>query len=285
MNAEYVDRYLPVNGVRLHFQDWDGTDQSEALLMVHGVTQQSHVFDPAAQLLHQRYRCIALDLRGHGDSDRADPASYRYTAYAADVVAFLDALGIKQTHYLGTSLGGLVAMTVAGSQPERFASLVLNDISPEPTSAGRARILATFGGDKPPFPTVEAYVEQVVFAYRPYLRALPMETVAKTARWSLREVEGGFRPKFDPGVLGRLSVKDGATLDKEMLWEGFRNVHCSMLLLRGELSDVVSPESVRSMKTARPQLQVVEIPGVGHTPALTEPASRKALEGFFLRAR
>ncbi len=282
MNAQYVDRFLSVNGVNLHFQDWVGTDQSAPLLMVHGVTQQSHVFDPVARLLHQRYHCIALDLRGHGDSDRAEPASYQYTVYAADVVALLDELGIKKTHYLGTSLGGRIAMTIAASQTDRFSSLALNDISPQPASPGTARIVDVFGGDKPPFPTVEAYVEQVVFAYRPWLRAMPVEAVAKSARWSLREVAGGFRPKFDPRVLGRLTGGDSASLDKDMLWRGFRNIACPILLLRGEQSDIVSTESVRLMQTARPQLQVVEIPGVGHVPALNEPASQKALEHFFL---
>jgi pimeloyl-ACP methyl ester carboxylesterase len=282
MNDQYVDRFLTVNGVKLHFQDWGGSDNSPPLLMVHGVTQQSHTFDPVANLLHQRYHCIALDLRGHGDSERGDPGSYKYPVYAADVLAVLDALGIKKTHYLGTSLGGRLAMTMAASQPDRFASLVINDISPEPANAGVARIVAVHGGEKPPFPTAEAYVEQVVFAYRPYLRALPMEAVVRNVRWNLREVEGGVRPKFDPAVLSRLSGGDGTSGAKEMLWQGFRSVACPMLLLRAELSDVVSPESVRLMQAAQPQLQVVEIPDVGHPPALTESASKKALEQFFL---
>ena len=282
MNAQYVDRFLTVNGVKLHFLDWGGTDGAAPLLMVHGVTQQCHTFDPVANLLHQRYHCIALDLRGHGDSERGDPGSYKYPVYAADVLAFLDALGIKKTHYLGTSLGGRLAMIIGVSQSERFAGVVINDISPEPANAGIARILALHGGDKPPFPTAEAYVEQVVFAYRPYLRALPMEAVLKNVRWNLREVEGGVRPKFDPNVLARLSAGDASSGAKEMLWQGFRNLTCPILLLRAELSDIVSPESVRLMQAARPQLQVAEIPDVGHAPALTEPASKQALEQFFL---
>ena len=282
MNAQYVDRFVTVNGVKLHFQDWGGADNCAPLLMVHGVTQQSHTFDPVANLLHPRYHCFALDLRGHGDSERGDPGSYKYPVYAADVLAFLDALGIKKTHYLGTSLGGRVAMTMAASQPDRFASLVINDISPEPANSGVARILALHGGDKPPFPTAETYLEQVVFAYRPYLRALPVEAVLRNVRWNLREVEGGVRPKFDPAVLARLGGGDGTSGAKEMLWQGFRNVVCPMLLLRAELSDIVSPEIVQLMQAARPQLQVVEIPGVGHAPALTEPTSKKALEQFFL---
>jgi len=112
-------------------------------------------------------------------------------------------------------------------------------------------------------------------------RFLPINGV--TVRWNLREVDGGFRPKFDPAVLTRLTAGDGAARHKEMLWEGFRNIECPMLLLRAELSDVVSPESVRLMQAARPQLQVVEIPAVGHPPALTEAASQKAFERFFLQ--
>lgn len=176
-------------------------------------------------------------------------------------------------------------MTVAASRPDRFTSLVLNDICPQPASVGRARIVGAFAGDKPPFPSVEAYVEQVMLVYRPWLKAVPMETVAKSARWSLREVVGGYRPKFDPGVLRRLSTGDSATRDQDLLWPGFRNIDCPILLLRGELTDIVPTESVRLMQTAQPQLQVVEIPGVGHPPAFTEPASQKALENFFLRGR
>ena len=279
--APYADRFLTPNGVKLHFQDWSAPPGAPTLLMVHGITMQSHAFDPVAALLKERYRCVALDLRGHGDSARAEPPDYGYSAYAQDVLALLDALGIDRVNYLGTSLGGRIAMTIAERHPERLGRVALNDISPEHAGAGLARIGKVIGGERPAFPSVEAYVEQVLFAYAPHVKALPMDMVVKSARWHLREVEGGLRPKFDPRALRRLGDQAALEEGTRMLWRGFRAMRGPLLLLRGERSDILLPEAARRMQEAQPAMRLVEIPGVGHAPTLVEPAARQALEAFF----
>ena len=278
--ASYADRFVTANGAKLHFQDWNGPAGAPTLLMVHGITMQSHAFDPVAAALKQRYRCLAMDLRGHGDSAWTEPPAYAYTDYSGDVLALLDALAIDKVHYLGTSLGGRIGMTIAASHPERLASVALNDISPEQAGAGLARIAEVFGAERPPLPSVEAYVEQVLLVYARRMKALPREMLVQAARWHLRPVPGGFRPKFDPRALRRLGDEAALAAGTEMLWRGFRALRCPLLLIRGKLSDILLPEAVRLMQAAQPAMKVVEVPGVGHPPALVEPAAQQALAAF-----
>jgi pimeloyl-ACP methyl ester carboxylesterase len=281
MSSGYADRFATVNGIKLHYQEWESRPGAATLLMVHGITMQSHAFDPAARLFDGRLRCIALDLRGHGESDRSAQGRYAYADYASDVVALLDALVLEKVHYLGTSLGGRVAMALSVEHAHRLASLAINDISPESTATGLARIVSVFGGDRPPFATVEAFVEEVLYVYAPRLKTLPMETLASSARWSLRAVDGGFRPKFDPRALSALAAANLQEDNSRMLWNGFRKLDCPLLILRAEQSDILTSEALRRMREAQPRAQAVEVPGVGHAPALIEPEAQRALTAFF----
>src|SRR5437870_12474125 len=99
----YRDEWMSINGVRLHWQDW-GAREAPAILMLHGLTQQSHTFDHVAERLSDRYRCIALDLRGRGESEWAAPGTYAIPHYAQDAVKRLDELAFPGVHILGTSL-------------------------------------------------------------------------------------------------------------------------------------------------------------------------------------
>ena len=138
-----------LNGVWLHFQDWPGRREgaggeaagAETVLLLHGLTQQSHAFDAVAARLARRHRCLALDLRGRGESGWA-AGTYAIPQYVADVLALLDALGLDAVHVLGTSLGGLVGLSLARAAPDRLRSLALNDIGPEIDPRGAARVAA-----------------------------------------------------------------------------------------------------------------------------------------------
>jgi pimeloyl-ACP methyl ester carboxylesterase len=280
VNSSYIDRSIACNGMTLHYQDWESAPGAKPVLMVHGVTMQSHAFDPVAKLLGSRYHCLALDLRGHGDSQWSEAGQYTTLDYVHDVRAFLDTLQIEKVHYIGTSLGGRVGMAFASRYADRLASLVLNDITPIASSEGRSRILQTMATAAELFPTLEAYVERVLFAYVPSLRAVPMEAVARGARWHLRKAPGGFRVKFDPRVLQILTNQP--LVEQELLWDGLRKAECPLLLLRGEQSDIVTREAVQSMRQAKPEMKFVEVPGVGHAPALVERISQTALSSFFV---
>ncbi|HEX9842977.1 MAG TPA: alpha/beta hydrolase [bacterium] len=282
MPDEYTDRFFAVNGCRLHVQDW-GNAAVPPLLFVHGLTQQSHAFDGAARRLRGRFRCLALDVRGRGDSEWAAPESYTLAQYAQDVLALLDALGIAATDYVGTSMGGLTAMAIARKAPQRLRRVVLNDIGPELAEAGLQRIAASVGERSGSFASVDDFIERGLLPYFYWLAARPREQVRELARWGLREQpDGTWRVKYDPAVQGG-AASDPETRRKAaaFLWAGFRAFAGPLLLIRGAESDLLARETVNAMQEAQPGLRVAEVPGVSHAPTLDEPEAAAALEAFF----
>src|SRR4029079_11714841 len=133
--------FTTVDGLGLHFRDYPGSAKRPPLLCLHGLTRNIRDFAAFAERHSPRFRVVALDFRGRGDSDH-DPLPARYTplTYAADVQQLLDHLGIGQAIFVGTSLGGLVTMSLALLAPQRVAAAVLNDVGPELGQAGLGRI-------------------------------------------------------------------------------------------------------------------------------------------------
>jgi pimeloyl-ACP methyl ester carboxylesterase len=281
----YVDEWRLLNGVYLHFQDWRARAEGRAapILLLPGLTQQSHTFDPVAARLSQRRRCLALDLRGRGESSWA-PGTYAIPQYVADVLALLDALGLDAVHVLGTSLGGLVGLSLAAAAPERLHSLVLNDIGPDIDPRGAARVAAYAASVPAQFPDLSAATAWAVAQY-PWLEKLSPPTLAEAMRWTVRRVPGGgWRLKFDPAVGQTPRPSPAAAHAGSLaLWASLEALRCAALLIRGSTSDIISAEAAAAMERRQPRLRRVEVEGVGHAPTLAEPAAVAALEAFYLR--
>jgi pimeloyl-ACP methyl ester carboxylesterase len=279
----YSDEWLRVEDVWLHYQDWPGAGAppGEPALLLHGLTQQSHAFDPVAPHLVRRLRCIALDLRGRGESGWA-PGTYTLPRYVRDVLAVLDALGLGAVHVVGTSLGGLVALSLAAVAPERLRSLVLNDIGPDIDPRGAARVAAYAASVPERFPDLGAAADWAVAQY-PWFAALPREAVLDAVRWAVRRhPEGGWRFKFDP-TIGRAPRPTPAAAEaaRRTWWAALEGLRCPVLLVRGAESDILAAETAAAMAARQPRLLRVEVPGVGHAPTLAEPAARAALDRFY----
>src|SRR5215813_15220977 len=133
------DRTIILNGQRFHYTEW-GAPTAPPLVMLHGVTGHARTWDEEAALFASRYRVLALDQRGHGDSDPSPDADYTVATLAADVAAFVDALGLARISLVGLSMGGRVAIGFAGQAPERVDRLVIVDIGPEISEAGMVRV-------------------------------------------------------------------------------------------------------------------------------------------------
>ena len=276
----YRDQWKSINGVRLHWQDW-GPREAPVLLALHGLTQQSHTFDGVAQRFAGRYRCVALDFRGRGESGWAAPETYALPQYAEDVVKLLDALEIPAAHVLGTSLGGLCGLSVGAFHPQRLLSLALNDIGPEIDPAGGARIAAYTADVPASFPTLDAVVDWARGRYV-WLRRLPRAQVTEQIRWAVREESGGWRLKFDPAI-GRTPrpAPEVMAAAGELWWKALEALPCPMLLVRGAESDVLSRRTADEMARRQPALVRAEVPGMGHAPMLSEPAAVEALDRFY----
>ncbi len=276
----YRDEWMSINGVRLHWQDW-GAPEAPAVLMLHGLTQQSHTFDHVAERISARYRCIALDLRGRGESEWAAPETYTIPHYVQDAVKLLDELTLPAVHILGTSLGGLCGLSLGAFHPQRVLSLALNDIGPEIDPAGAKRI-ATYTATVPGrFPNFEAAVDWARERYL-WLRRLPRAEVEVGLRWAVRERDGGWSFKFDPGI-GRTPPPTAEVMKSagEIWWNTLASLRCPILLVRGADSDVLSRATADEMERRQPALVRVEVPDMGHAPMLSELAALAALDRFY----
>ena len=276
----YRDEWMSINGVRLHWQDW-GAPEAPAVLMLHGLTQQSHTFDHVAERLSARYRCIALDLRGRGESEWAAPETYTIPHYVQDAVKLLDELTLPAVHILGTSLGGLCGLSLGAFHPQRVLSLALNDIGPEIDPAGAKRI-ATYTATVPGrFPNFEAAVDWARERYL-WLRRLPRAEVEVGLRWAVRERAGGWSFKFDPAI-GRTPPPTAEVMKSagEIWWNTLASLRCPILLVRGADSDVLSRATADEMERRQPALVRIEVPDMGHAPMLSELAALAALDRFY----
>jgi pimeloyl-ACP methyl ester carboxylesterase len=276
----YRDESMTINGVRLHWQDW-GPREAPVLLALHGLTQQSHTFDGVAERFGGRYRVVALDFRGRGESEWAAPETYALPQYVDDVVKLMDALEIPAAHILGTSLGGLCGLSVGAFHPQRVLSLALNDIGPEIDPAGGARIAAYTADVPASFPTLDAAVDWAMERYV-WLRRLPRAQVTEQLRWAVRQGDGGWRLKFDPAI-GRAPRPSPEVMAAAgaIWWKALEALPCPMLLVRGAESDVLSRETADEMERRQPALMRAEVAGMGHAPMLSEPAAVEVLDRFY----
>jgi pimeloyl-ACP methyl ester carboxylesterase len=271
-----VTRYFSATGPKppgsahsLAYHEWPARDGSPVLVCVHGLTRNAMDFLVLAPAFASGWRVIAVDMPGRGRSDwLKDPADYNYSTYVADLAGLLDHLGIGEVDWVGTSMGGIIGMMMAGLFPGRIGRLVLNDIGGSIAAAGLRRILSYAGGTRPYASRAEAEAA---------LRAnLAPFGIREEANWQrvfasslVDETDGRTRLACDPAVVASLPLpEDVKDID---LWPVWERVHCPVLILRGAESDILTSETARRMRDGKNQVTLVEFPGVGHAPSLMEP--------------
>ena len=134
-----ADRFVKVGDLDLHYLEW-GDVGAPPVVMVHGLTGNAHAFDNLAPHFASRYHVISVDVRGRGDSGWAEDGDYSNDAYVADLEGLRQALGLERLSLVGTSMGGRISLTYAGTYPDRVERTVLNDIGPEVDPRGGSRI-------------------------------------------------------------------------------------------------------------------------------------------------
>jgi esterase len=269
------DLFLEANGLRHHLLV-RGAPSSPAVMMIHGLAGQAHTFDGIATRLAERFHVYCLDVRGRGESEWGPAEEYHIESYLADLDAVRAALNLEELALVGTSMGGVISMNYAARHPERVTRVVLNDIGPEIDPAGLQRIIAYVGHAPEAFNDMKAVVKYYRENYAPMVAGRPDDQVAEFARWNVRRSDSGLYVwKMDPAV--RTFAAPPAQDDP---WEVVSRIACPVLVLRGGESDVLSADVARRMGEAIADCRVVEVPGVGHAPLLTEPASVQALEAF-----
>lgn len=237
------------------------------VLCVHGLSRNGRDFDYLAKALSDRRMVLAVDMPGRGKSDYLpDPASYNYPAYVADIMEILKQQGIMKLDWVGTSMGGIIAMMFAAAFPGMINKLVLNDIGCIVAAEGLKRILSNAGAS-PLFASLEE-------AQLELQRRCATFGIRDEAQWQhlyrhsiLRDANGNFRFAYDPGILATfISEAEIQDIDLWALWEVLLPV--PVLLLRGAQSDILRHETALEMQRRHPGLTYHEIAEAGHVPTL-----------------
>src|SRR5579862_525554 len=272
------DRFVNANGLRLHYLDY-GRDGAPWVVCVHGLTANAHSFDALAPHLAAKYHVISVDVRGRGDSQWGPPTEYLPQNYVTDLARMLEVLGVERASLIGTSMGGIISIMYAGGWPERVERLVINDIGCEIDPAGLARITSYVSEAPERFNGLDEVVKYYKENY-PALARLADSVVAEQVKWSVKPgAEGGLVWKMDPNVRRPLR---GATAQQRLdMWVPYARITCPILIVRGADSDILASATARRMCTVHKRAKVVEVPGVGHAPSLTEAEALGAIKEFF----
>lgn len=282
-------------GLQLHLLEW--SREGVPLLLVHGFANDAHIWDDFAPVVAEHYRVLALDLRGHGDSDWHPQGAYDYDDHVADLEAVLDHLSIDRLVLVGHSLGGRVSMLFAGRHPERMAGLVIVDSAPELDRRGLLRIsLDTARNVDPSFASVAEYEAMLAHSYP----AATPRALARMAIHGLRRREDGrfvlkMDTRFRGAVAGRgesgpgaaeLEVQQDRFRDafREAMWAALARVPCPTLVVRGAASDVLGPEVAdRMADEVLAQGRLAVVARAGHSVMTDNPEGfEKAVAAFVL---
>lgn len=265
------------DGLRLHYRDYAGGEDRPPLLCLHGLTRNARDFEPLAERFAGEWRLIVPDMRGRGQSEYPrDAASYRIASYVDDIVRLLGRLDCGPVVAVGTSMGGMIAMLMAQLRAWPLAGVVLNDIGPELELAGIARIgeYVGQGGSFETWMHAARHLREQAGEVHPTYAIDDWLAFAKR----VMVVGGNGRIVFDYDmkIAEEFNAPSGgAPID---LWAAMRAIEgFPALVLRGELSDLLSAATVAKMQAALPALKAVTVPRVGHPPTLAEPEARAAI--------
>ncbi|HVM22753.1 MAG TPA: alpha/beta hydrolase [Sphingomicrobium sp.] len=279
-DARFEERWVTVrDGLKLFARDYPGASSGPPLLCLHGLTRNSRDFEAFAERHSPRFRVLALDFRGRGRSDY-DPLPARYTplTYAADVIELLDRLDIPEAVFVGTSLGGLVTMTMTAMAPRRIAAAILNDVGPELDEAGLDRIKSYVGQDRR-FASWSDAAKAIEASQSVAFPSYTQEDWLAMARRNCREHEGEVRFDYDMAIAAPFATSGAApTID---MWPLFQALgRKPLMVVRGELSDLLSASALERMHSAVPDMKSVTVPDVGHAPTLDEREAVAAIDEF-----
>jgi esterase len=251
--------HLVVGRMRLHYLDW-GVKGRHPILFLHGGGLNAHTWDLVCLMLRHRYHCLALDQRGHGDSEWEPTADYRFDAQVADVEGFIEKLKLERPLLVGHSMGGFAAMGYAIRHAASMAGLVLVDIAPEISMQGSLKIRDFIKMDRE-MDSVEDFVERA-------LKFNPMrnrELLRRSLLHNLRQQPNGrWAWKHDPNRMPQ-NFEHERDERKTMIMDNAQNIVCPTLVLRGSRSDVLTDESAKEFSESVPKGRWLRIENAGHT--------------------
>ena len=256
-----ADFFTTLGGLQAHYVEW-GDPQAPPIVLLHGLRSYARTWEPVAAALADRYRLIALDHRGRGESDWDPAEEYFIGSYVSDLEQFADTLGLTRFALVGHSMGGATALVYAARHPGRVRLLVVEDVGPGSSAAttGAERVKRELAETPREFATLAAA--------RAYWRSvrpgISEEALRSRVRHTLREDPSGrwvWRFDLDGIARARLNPDPARQID---LWPPVAALRCPALVLRGAQTDFLPISTCEEMATRQPLLSWAEIPEAGH---------------------
>jgi pimeloyl-ACP methyl ester carboxylesterase len=283
-------------GHAMAYWQWGDAAASHVVVCVHGLSRQGRDFDVLARDLCARaqapIRVVCPVVVGRGRSEwLKDPMGYQIPVYAGDMLALLAQLQPQTLDWVGTSMGGLIGMVLAGQPdlplPVRIRRLVLNDVGPVVRWEALERI-GTYLGQTGRFSSVQQAADAMAAISAGFGPHTP-EQWLDLSRPMVKPVageEGVFTLHYDPAIAVpfRTLTRESAEQGEALLWKLYDGIRAETLLLRGAESDLLARDTAQAMCTRGPKAHLVEFGGVGHAPTLIAEDQRDTVTGFLLRA-
>jgi pimeloyl-ACP methyl ester carboxylesterase len=268
-NAE--DRFINVNGMRIHYLEW-GSPDKPPLIMLHGIGRVAHTFDHIAPHFASKYRVMAVDMRGHGDSAWDSKGAYLVEDYVKDIEAMAQQLRLRNIVIWGNSTGGRVAQVFAGLHPDLVAAVISEDVGPE-----RPREIAD---------GMTARLKQEDekgWASEDELLAQQKAGSPRTGEDILRAyVHFGSKRRADGRVIWKRDPAIGNGFVPTELWQFVSKIKSPIIYILGGRSTIVPARTQDELRKVLPQAEIVTIPGVGHYPSEENPVEFLAIADKFL---
>jgi pimeloyl-ACP methyl ester carboxylesterase len=272
-----TSHYLRCCEREIHYVEW-GEKDAPALILWHGLARTCRDFDDLAIALSESYRIICPDTIGRGLSQWSpEPdAEYCLAFYARIAQALVDQLGIDRMRWVGTSMGGAIGITAAATTlKDRISHLVINDIGIAPVQAAIDRI-KSYAGNPAQFDTVSEFEAYLRTIYLPYGWQSDAQW-RRMAETSVRRLPSGkITAHYDPAMVRQFIVHP----DDYFMSDAYDTLAMPTLLLRGEHSDLLPPETAQAMTQHGPRARLETVPGCGHAPCLNVPEQIGLVRNF-----
>jgi esterase len=267
--AQPSDGFVTVNGLRMHYVDW-GAAGRPPLVLIHGLDRNARTFDHVATHFTSRFRVIAVDMRGHGDSDWDAQARYLVEDHVGDLEGLVEQLGLRNITLWGNSTGGRVVQVFAGRHPELVSRVIAEDVGPERPQQISDSYARRVKQEEQGWASEDELVATLLkgtgaseAVVRPWVR-----------HGTKRRPDGRTIWKRDPNLVKGFVATD--------LWQHVANIRAPILYVLGGRSAIVPSATQEELRTKLPAVQIVTIPGAGHYPSDERPSEFLAIVDRFL---
>jgi pimeloyl-ACP methyl ester carboxylesterase len=259
-------RRVEINGLGLQYLEW-GRPEAAPIVLLHGGGQSAHTWDPCCLILARRYRCLALDQRGHGDSDWSPAGAYEIHDHVRDIAGFVDRLALRAPIMVGMSMGGINATAYAVRHASRLHALVSVDVGPDVQFEPVQRLMQGLGAYRH-FESPEDAADRLSRLGARRAKSLLKDTLSRNLR---QDRDGSWTWKYDPRTLVGLSAED-ILAPRKPLWDVLDRITCPVLVVRGGDSEIFSEADAAEFARRLPRGTCVTVPNARHSVQTDNPS-------------